>query len=109
MTVTEITEAVAIESRQASWSDLLNPDAVRSRRRVIIACILNACQAWSGSTPVSYYTTYMFVLPLRAARASADDTVDLKIPSVFRIIPRSYSPVFCKSGSLLPASAHGTP
>lgn len=58
-TVSEITEAIAIESRQATWSDLIKSDEVCSRRRVILACILNACQAWSGSTPVSYYTTYM--------------------------------------------------
>ena len=57
--VNEITEAIAIESEQASWSDLLKRDEVNSRRRVLLACILNACQAWSGSTPVSYYTTYM--------------------------------------------------
>lgn len=58
-TVTEITEAIALESHQASWMDLLNSDRVGSRRRVVLSCILNACQAWSGSTPVSYYTTYM--------------------------------------------------
>lgn len=58
-TITEITEAIAIESNQATWSDLLRDDDVCSRRRVVLACILNACQAWSGSTPVSYYTTYM--------------------------------------------------
>jgi len=58
-TVTEITEAIAIETHQASWSDLLKNDEVQSRRRVILACILNGCQAWSGSTPVSYYTTFM--------------------------------------------------
>lgn len=70
-TVTEITEALAIESHQASWSDLWKDDEVRSRRRVIIACILNACQAWSGSTPVSYYTTYI-VCPLRHPIAAPD-------------------------------------
>lgn len=58
-TVTEIADAIALESHQAGWRELLQEDAVGSRRRVILACILNACQAWSGSTPVSYYTTYM--------------------------------------------------
>ena len=58
-TVTEITGAIAIESQQASWSDLVKDDEVRSRRRVVLACVLNSCQAWPGSTPVSYYTTYM--------------------------------------------------
>lgn len=58
-TVTEITEAIAIESNQATWTDLVKSDEVHSRRRVILACVLNACQAWSGSTPVSYYTTFM--------------------------------------------------
>ncbi|KAK4541322.1 hypothetical protein LTR36_008080 [Oleoguttula mirabilis] len=42
-TITEITEAIAIESHQATWSDLSRDD-----------------NAWSGSTPVSYYTTYIF-------------------------------------------------
>ncbi|KXT09519.1 hypothetical protein AC579_7192 [Pseudocercospora musae] len=60
ITITEITEAIAIESSQATWSDLLKDDHVRSRRRVALACFLNACQAWSGSTPISYYTTYIF-------------------------------------------------
>ncbi|KAJ9630601.1 hypothetical protein H2203_001124 [Taxawa tesnikishii (nom. ined.)] len=59
-TVTEIADAIALESHQAGWRELLQEDAVGSRRRVILACILNACQAWSGSTPVSYYTTYIF-------------------------------------------------
>lgn len=58
-TLTEITEAILIESNQASWMDLLKGDRIGSRRRVALSCILNACQAWSGSTPVSYYTTYM--------------------------------------------------
>lgn len=61
-TVNEITEAIGIESHQASWSDLLKDDDVRSRRRIVLACVLNACQAWSGSTPVSYYTTVMCVV-----------------------------------------------
>lgn len=58
--ITEISEAIALESNQASWSDLLKEDEVRSRRRVLLACALNAFQAWSGSTPVSYYTTVIF-------------------------------------------------
>ncbi|GAB7353839.1 hypothetical protein MBLNU459_g4207t2 [Dothideomycetes sp. NU459] len=59
-TVTEISEAIAIEHNQSAWSDLFKEDNVQSRRRLILACILNACQAWSGSTPVSYYTTVIF-------------------------------------------------
>lgn len=44
-TVTEIQEALAIESEQKGWMDLLRDDHVRSRRRVALACLLNACQA----------------------------------------------------------------
>lgn len=58
-TITDITDALAIEDHQAGWLDLFKGDRVGSRQRVIVSCILNACQAWSGSTPVSYYTTYM--------------------------------------------------
>lgn len=57
--MSEITEAIAIENQQASWKDLWKGDEVGSRRRVLLACLINACQAWSGSTPVSYYTTVM--------------------------------------------------
>ncbi|KAL4960451.1 sugar transporter [Aspergillus stella-maris] len=56
-TVAEIQDALALEHEQKGWSDLLKNDQVRSRRRVFLACLLNACQAWSGSTPISYYTT----------------------------------------------------
>ncbi|KAJ5602242.1 hypothetical protein N7510_011776 [Penicillium lagena] len=59
-TVTEIQDALAIESEQKGWMDLLRDDHVRSRRRVGLACLLNACQAWSGATPISYYTTVIF-------------------------------------------------
>ncbi|CAL5874995.1 uncharacterized protein PFLUO_LOCUS9298 [Penicillium psychrofluorescens] len=59
-TVAEIQDALAIESEQKGWMDLLRDDHVRSRRRVFLACLLNACQAWSGSTPISYYTTVIF-------------------------------------------------
>ncbi|CRG87099.1 Sugar transporter STL1 [Talaromyces islandicus] len=59
-TITDITDAIAIEHNQAGWVDLFKGDNVGSRRRVVVSCILNACQAWSGSTPVSYYTTIIF-------------------------------------------------
>ncbi|KAJ5413940.1 hypothetical protein N7509_000567 [Penicillium cosmopolitanum] len=59
-TVAEIQDALALESEQKGWMDLLKDDHVRSRRRVFLACLLNACQAWSGSTPISYYTTVIF-------------------------------------------------
>ncbi|KAJ5102490.1 hypothetical protein N7532_003019 [Penicillium argentinense] len=59
-TVAEIQDALALESEQKGWKDLLKDDHVRSRRRVFLACLLNACQAWSGSTPISYYTTVIF-------------------------------------------------
>ncbi|KAL4953802.1 putative hexose carrier protein [Aspergillus filifer] len=60
ITVTEIQDALALEHEQKGWSDLLKNDHIRSRRRVFLACLLNACQAWSGSTPISYYTTVIF-------------------------------------------------
>ncbi|KAJ5884379.1 hypothetical protein N7504_011951 [Penicillium tannophilum] len=60
ITVAEIQDALALESEQKGWMDLLRDDNIRSRRRVALACLLNACQAWSGSTPISYYTTVIF-------------------------------------------------
>ncbi|OAA64584.1 General substrate transporter [Niveomyces insectorum RCEF 264] len=59
-TVKGIQEAIAIESEQSSWQEFFKGDNLKSRQRVVLACILNACQAWSGSTPISYYTTYIF-------------------------------------------------
>ncbi|KAK6364401.1 uncharacterized protein PV06_08005 [Exophiala oligosperma] len=59
----EIREAVAVEhsQRRRGWMALLrHEDLVGSRRRVILACLVNFMQPWSGSTPVSYYTTYIF-------------------------------------------------
>jgi len=58
-TVTEIRDALALENQQKGWLDLVRDDHIHSRRRVALACLLNACQAWSGSTPISYYTTVM--------------------------------------------------
>lgn len=58
----EIREAVAVEhsQRRRGWLSLLrHEDQVGSRRRVMLACLVNFMQPWSGSTPVSYYTTYM--------------------------------------------------
>lgn len=60
-TIAEIQDALALENEQKGWMDLVKDDRVRSRRRVFLACLLNACQAWSGSTPISYYTTVMYV------------------------------------------------
>lgn len=59
ITISDIVEALEMEKKQAGWKDLLKEDAVCSRRRVLLACLLNSCQAWSGSTPISYYTTVM--------------------------------------------------
>lgn len=58
--ITEIMDALALENEQKGWRDLLKEDNIGSRRRVALACLLNACQAWSGSTPISYYTTVIF-------------------------------------------------
>ncbi|KUL82167.1 hypothetical protein ZTR_09557 [Talaromyces verruculosus] len=43
ITISDIIEALEMEKKQAGWKDLLKEDA-----------------AWSGSTPISYYTTVIF-------------------------------------------------
>ncbi|KAL7952494.1 general substrate transporter [Trichoderma compactum] len=59
--IEEIKEALLLElNSQKSWTDLFKSDKVKSRRRVIIACIVNPMQDLSGSTPIAYYTTFIF-------------------------------------------------
>ncbi|EHK20767.1 uncharacterized protein TRIVIDRAFT_49958 [Trichoderma virens Gv29-8] len=59
--IAEIKEALLLElNAQKSWTDLFKSDKVKSRRRVIIACIVNLMQDLSGSTPIAYYTTFIF-------------------------------------------------
>ena len=61
--VAEIQQALELESEaQKGWLDLLKKDRVNSRRRVATACLVNLMQDLSGSTPISYYTTIMYVL-----------------------------------------------
>jgi hypothetical protein len=58
--IAEIKEALMLElNSQKSWSHLFRSDRVKSRRRVIIACLVNLMQDLSGSTPIAYYTTFM--------------------------------------------------
>lgn len=57
--IAEIKRAIAIESNSKSWRDLIKPDAVRSRYRVGLACLVMGMQPFSGSTALSYYTTVM--------------------------------------------------
>ena len=58
--VAEIQQAIELEvEAQKGWADLLKRDRVNSRRRVATACLVNLMQDFSGSTPISYYTTYM--------------------------------------------------
>ena len=57
--VAEIKEAIALELHTKGWRDLLKDDHVRSRRRVGLACLIQSMQAFSGSTPINYYTTVM--------------------------------------------------
>jgi hypothetical protein len=57
--VMEIKEAITRESQTKSWRDLLKDDDVRSRRRVLLAVLVQSMQAFSGSTPINYYTTVM--------------------------------------------------
>lgn len=45
-TVSDIAEAIALESQQAGWMELVYGDNIGSRRRVLLACLINACQAW---------------------------------------------------------------
>jgi hypothetical protein len=100
-TVAEITEAIALESNQAGWSELWKDDEVRSRRRVFLACVLNACQAWSGSTPVSYYTTYMSVLPTqqKEKKYANRKASDSRTPSVYPTTQPFSCQASYKSGS----------
>ncbi|KKP04641.1 hypothetical protein THAR02_03254 [Trichoderma harzianum] len=59
--IAEIKEALLLElNSRKSWTDLFKSDKVKSRRRVIIACIVNLMQDLSGSTPIAYYTTFIF-------------------------------------------------
>jgi hypothetical protein len=57
--VAEIKLGIARESEATRWKDLLKDDKVRSRRRVFIAVMIQTLQAFSGSTPINYYTTIM--------------------------------------------------
>lgn len=58
--IAEIKEAIALEEHaQKSWFDLFRGDKIKSRRRVLLAVGINIMQNFSGSTPISYYTTYM--------------------------------------------------
>jgi hypothetical protein len=57
--VAEIKLGIARESETTRWKDLMKDDKVRSRRRVFIAVMIQTLQAFSGSTPINYYTTIM--------------------------------------------------
>jgi hypothetical protein len=57
--VAEIKLGIARESETTSWRDLFKEDNIRSRRRVLIAVMIQTLQAFSGSTPINYYTTIM--------------------------------------------------
>lgn len=58
--VVEIRQALELEREaQKGWLNLLKRDRVNSRRRVATACLVNMMQDFSGSTPISYYTTIM--------------------------------------------------
>lgn len=57
--VADIKRGIERESETTRWVDLLKNDKVRSRRRVLIAVMVQTLQAFSGSTPINYYTTIM--------------------------------------------------
>lgn len=58
--IANIKEAIMLEQHSSKgWLDLLKSDKVGSRRRVGLAVLINAMQPFSGSTPISYYTTVM--------------------------------------------------
>ncbi|KAH8811088.1 general substrate transporter [Xylogone sp. PMI_703] len=58
--VAEIKHGIERESETTRWVDLLKDDKVRSRRRVLVAVMIQTLQAFSGSTPINYYTTIIF-------------------------------------------------
>jgi hypothetical protein len=57
--VAEIKQSIERESETTRWVDLLKDDKVRSRRRVLVAVMIQTLQSFSGSTPINYYTTIM--------------------------------------------------
>ncbi|KAL1893133.1 hypothetical protein Sste5346_006565 [Sporothrix stenoceras] len=60
--VADINQAILLEQHaQKGLRQLFfEKDQIRSRYRLALACGLNFMQDFSGSTPISYYTTYIF-------------------------------------------------
>lgn len=60
--VMEIEDAVQLErlSKVGSWKDLFKRDAIRSRRRLAIACAIQAFQQLNGINAVIYYSNTLF-------------------------------------------------
>ena len=60
--VAEIEDAVQLEqfSKVGSWKDLFKRDAIRSRRRLAIACAIQAFQQLNGINAVIYYSNTLF-------------------------------------------------
>ncbi|KIR33045.1 monosaccharide transporter [Cryptococcus deuterogattii MMRL2647] len=59
----EIVRAIELESTSArNWSDLIKrgKDAQGEKRRMFTAVVIQVCQAFSGSTVISYYVTTIF-------------------------------------------------
>lgn len=57
--VAEIQAAIELDRHQSGWRDLVRKDAVQTRTRVALACMVMSMNPFSGSTAISYYTTVM--------------------------------------------------
>ncbi|SCO78002.1 related to sugar transporter [Fusarium oxysporum] len=57
-----ITQTVAYETSigSGSWKDLLKEDSIKSRKRLLLACFLQAAQQLGGINAIIYYSSTLF-------------------------------------------------
>ncbi|KAF5724338.1 sugar transporter STL1 [Fusarium mundagurra] len=57
-----ITQTVAYETSigAGSWKDLLKEDSIKSRKRLLLACFLQAAQQLGGCNAIIYYSSTLF-------------------------------------------------
>ncbi|KAH7193696.1 general substrate transporter [Fusarium flagelliforme] len=57
-----ITQTVAYETSigSGSWKDLLKEDSIKSRKRLILACLLQSMQQLGGINAIIYYSSTLF-------------------------------------------------
>ncbi|EMT63261.1 general substrate transporter [Fusarium oxysporum II5] len=57
-----ITQTVAYETSigSGSWKDLLREDSIKSRKRLLLACFLQAAQQLGGINAIIYYSSTLF-------------------------------------------------